>query len=128
VSEDRIQPEPREIWFLNRGLVVVRAKRPYVTWANNVDGSSVTLSLAEARGRPDAYLIPEFENPDESLEWLRENCSMIFDLELDAWHTDRAGWPADRSWKVFKAWFDFEMVEITWDLIDEPLSSDPDDV
>jgi hypothetical protein len=53
---------------------------------------------------------------------------MIFDLELDAWHTDRAGWPADRSWKVFKAWFDFEMVEITWDLIDEPLSSDPDDV
>lgn len=115
--------EGSEVWFLNRGVFVVRAREPYAEWADSLDDTGVRY--ADDNAWVNAYLVPEFEFEEESWEWLQENCSVIFEMELGGWHTDPDAWPRDRSWKVFREWFEVEFIQMAWDLVDAPLSSEP---
>lgn len=46
-------------------------------------------------------------------------------LRSSEWYTDPSLWPAERDWETFKGCFDVEFIDIAWDLVDAPLSSDP---
>ena len=47
-------------------------------------------------------------------------------MALSEWDTDEAAWPAVRDWAMLSEWFQFEFVDLVWDLVDEPLTSDPE--
>jgi hypothetical protein len=113
-----------EIWFLNRRVVVVRARQPFEEWAKGVDESAED-AYDSKEGWTNAYLIPDFEDEEESWKWLEENCDTIFEIELNSWFMDPKAWPEDRRWEVFREWFEVELIELAWDLVDEPLSSEP---
>ena len=49
---------------------------------------------------------------------------MIFCRELEGWHTDEEAWPQDRSFKVFKQWFDIQHYEIVTDVGRGPIEND----
>ena len=118
------ESEGREVWFLNRDLLVVRPKEPYIEWARTVyDDEPITDE--EARDWVDAFLLPECDTQEEALDWIAENCDVIFELMLADWVVEPEAWPEDRGWEVFQRWFTFERIETTWDLVDAPLSSDP---
>ena len=74
------------------------------------------------------YLIPEFETNEEAWRWIEENAVEIFTHQVNEWYTDPQLWPARRDWKALKEWFELEYVEIAWDLVDAPLSSDPPEI
>jgi len=112
------------VWFLNRAVVVVRPKDAYRDWAMGIDSEAARAWEAEG-GWTNAYLIPDFDNEDDAWDWLEAECATIFEMELGAWHDDADEWPADRSWETFLDWFDLELIEMAWDLVDEPLSSSP---
>jgi hypothetical protein len=116
------------VWTLNRGLVVLRPNDPLVQWVATVDRTGRPMDVDAIRTTSTAFLIPEYETPDESWEWIRDNCVVFFELELIDWTEDETLWPQDRGWDVFQEWFTIEFIDTTWDLVDEPLSSDvPDD-
>ncbi len=118
------ESEGREVWFLNRDLLVVRPKEPYIEWARTVyDDEPITDE--EARNWVDAFLLPECDSEEEALDRIAENCDVIFELMLADWVVEPEAWPEDRGWEVFQCWFTFERIETTWDLVDAPLSSDP---
>jgi hypothetical protein len=128
VSENGGNQDGSMVWTLNRGLVVLRPRDPLVEWVATVDRTGTPLDVEGIRGTSTAFLIPEYDSPDDSWEWIRENCSVFFELELADWSEDEAAWPQDRGWDVFLEWFDLELIDTTWDLVDEPLSSDlPED-
>jgi len=112
-----------EVWFVNRGILTVRGAEPYARWAEALDDGEVAWT--EAGGWSTAYLIPQVDREEDAWEWIRENCATIFEIELEEWHLDRDAWPEDRSWDVFREWFELQYIEMGWDLVDEPLSSDP---
>jgi len=114
----------KAIWFINRIVVVVRARQPFEDWAKGIDDGAPTAYDSSGEWT-NAYLIPDFDTEDDAWEWLEANYGMIFELELDSWYTDQEVWPQDRSWNVSREWFELEMIEVAWDLVDEPLSSDP---
>jgi hypothetical protein len=116
-----------EIWFINRGVVVLRPREPFVEWALALHGEAGLMTAAEIRSDATAYLIPDFEYSSEAYQWLEENHELFFALELAGWQEDTALWPADRGWSVFQEWFDVELIDTAWDLVDEPLTSDPPD-
>lgn len=72
-----------------------------------------------------AFLIPEFDMTEDSRTWIREHCDTFFEIQLNEWYTDPSLWPAERGWETFSAWFEVEFIDIAWDLVDAPLSSDP---
>lgn len=114
----------RQVWFLNRDLLVVRPREPYLEWARSVS-DDVPISEEDIREWADAFLLPECDTEEEALEWIAENCDTIFELMLTDWVMDPTMWPDDRSWGAFKRWFTFKRIQTTWDLVDAPLSSDP---
>jgi hypothetical protein len=119
----------KEIWFLNRGVLILRPKDLFVEWVQDAD--PVVDSRVDAtfvRKGTAVCLIPEFDGEEEAWSWIRDNADMLFEHQLNEWYTDPGLWPSKRGWTVFKEWFDLEYVEIAWDLVDAPLSSDAPEV
>jgi hypothetical protein len=115
--------EGRPIWFLNRGVLVVRPRQPFVDWVCSFeDGDAVDPE--DAWASVNSFLVPEFDDPDETFEWIQGNVDTVFDIMLNDWITEPGDWPADRGWTTFEEWFEFEYVDLAWDLVDEPLSSE----
>lgn len=104
--------------MLNRGAVIVRPRQPYLDWAANLDDSGL---VPRRDGEKTVYLLPSYECDDEAWEILAEVWETIFESELWAWHTDEAGWPQDRTFAMFKEWFDVELHSVIEDLCADEL-------
>lgn len=121
------RPKPEEgkpIWFINRGVLIVRPRQPFVDWVCSFDEEG-PVDREDARDSVNSFLVPEFDNPEETADWVEANIETVFEIMLNDWVMDPEYWPQDRGWDAFEEWFDLEYVEVAWDLVDEPLSSDP---
>jgi hypothetical protein len=115
--------------MLNRDLIIVRLKQPFVDWVNEADpysdGSRMTLD--EANQDVSSFLI--HDSASEDLEgWLDICYSTLFDALLEEWYVDESLWPQDRSLALFKRWCDVEVHSMVFDLVDGPLVDDDFDL
>jgi hypothetical protein len=113
---------------VNRGALILRYKEPAVRWIDDADPesspSSVTLeSVNEERT---VYLIGDSAGEDShSLErWLKRHYAEIFERELEGWYTDPDLWPKERSYRLFREWFEPELHTVLIDLGDGALVDD----
>ena len=103
---------------VNRSAIVVRPKQPFLKWLQSVDLTSSGLTLQELRQEPDVYLIPECESEEDFTACLREMFPVLFEVQLEGWWTNRADWPANRTFETFHAWFDCRFHSMVIDLDD----------
>ena len=111
--------------MLNRNLLIVRPKQPFVDWINEADpypdGGHITLEYA-IEDCP-AFLV--HDSACEDLEGWLEQCYLpLFEEILEFWYTDPALWPQDRTLELFKTWIDVDVRGIILDVVDEPLLDD----
>ena len=114
---------------INRAALIVKLKKPFIDWlvymSNEHDGDhKLKAEEIETEGfdSKTVYLIPAFEENEKYDRFLKKNFEAIFIEKLSGWYTDPEMWPKDRSWKVFKEWFDYEIHTMVYDTIpDEPL-------
>lgn len=111
--------------MLNRDLVVVRLKQPFVDWVNEADpysdGSCITLK--EVNEDLPTFLIHDYASED--LEgWLEHYYQPIFEELLEQWYVDDALWPQELTLELFKAWCEVEIHGMIFDLVDVPLVDD----
>jgi hypothetical protein len=102
--------------FVNRWGILVRAKQPYVDWANSFEDGGPIFDLDERRASPTLYLIAELEGADlyELVdEWYWEE---MFVFELNSWMREPSVWPENRTVDMFHDWFDVELVTELIDL------------
>jgi hypothetical protein len=104
--------------MLNRGVVIVRPRQPYLDWAATLDDSGL---VPQRDGEQTVYLLPSYEGDEEAWEILAEVWPTIFEGELWGWHTEEADWPQSRTFAMFKAWFDVELHSVVEDLCADPL-------
>lgn len=110
--------------MLNRGVVIVRPKQPYLDWATGLDDSGI---VPNPSGEQTVYLIPSFEDEEEAWEILETAHSAIFENELYGWHTDEAAWPRGRDFAMFKEWFTIELHSVVTDLCDYEVFDEDDE-
>ena len=103
---------------INRGIVVVRPKQPYVDWANACDECPTKTSLEYARSDCHAYLLPCWDDEDDFVRVLKRVCRDIFESELAGWTTDESVWPKRRGYATFLKWFDVESHSVVFELGD----------
>jgi len=111
--------------MLNREVLIVRLKQPFVDWINHADPNpaSVHVTLADANEESAVFLVHEYTCED--LEGWLEQCYLpLFEEVLEQWYVVPALWPQDRTLKLFKAWCEVEVHGIVIDLVDEPLLDD----
>jgi hypothetical protein len=115
--------------MLNRDLIVVRLKQPFVDWVNEADpypdGSRMTLE--EVNKDVSTFLV--HEHASEDLEgWLKECYLALFEAILEEWYVDEALWPQDRTLVLFKRWCGVEIHSMVFDIVDGPLIDDDFDL
>lgn len=106
---------------INRSLVILKHKQPFLEWARTLDENDRDLSLQELDDDSTAYLIPEIWQ-DSDQQGLLESCyDILFEEQLGGWWTDEAAWPQKRDLKMFLDWFEVEFHSLVFDLCDEPI-------
>lgn len=108
---------------VNRTAITVVGAQPYVDWTLSRDADFARGQIIVARTRPygTAYLLPEFDEEADLLEWVEENFDWIFEFQLSSWTEDESAWPADRSLKTFREWFRVEIHSVVVDASDEDI-------
>ena len=109
--------------MLNRGVLIVRPRQPYLDWAAGLDDSGL---VPDPDDEQTIYLIPSFEDNEEAWGILEEIYAEVFERELDGWHTDETAWPQNRDFAMFKEWFDIELHSVVEDLSAEEIIDDED--
>jgi hypothetical protein len=108
---------------VNRCAIGVYPSQKLLDWAQGLD---LDIDAGEAR-EPCLYLIPEYDTEEEAEEILEEVYAVIFEAELDFWHSDRGAWPAERTYRVFRKWFEVRFYPLIQDLVGEELTvTEPD--
>ncbi len=113
---------------LNRSLVVIRYKQPYIDWVRIAGDAPMTITLEQANDDGDSFLLPTYESSsdpiddtEDAIKWVEKRWRMFFEHLLESWILDEAEWPKKRSLKMFREWFDIEYKSIVWDMATEPL-------
>lgn len=101
--------------LLNRSVLILRYKQPFVDWINAADPVPThPVKLADVNEDSTAYLL-EVEDEDELAVWLDTNGEILFEEELNGWYTDPKLWPKDRCLELFRKWCRFELHTIVVD-------------
>ena len=106
---------------INRSLVILKPKQPFLEWTKSLDDQSADLTLEEMSADASAYLIPELWQDSDQQELLKSYYDVFFTIQLEGWWTDESAWPKKRSLKMFLDWFAVEFHSLVFDLIDEPI-------
>ena len=107
---------------VNRGVIIVKPKPPFVDWVNSADDDGVVISLEEVCQDCTAYLAPEIEDDNELREFLEQNYDLLFEQELVGWVQDEDQWPATRDLPTFLEWFDVEFHSMVLDIAEGELA------
>ena len=106
---------------VNRSVLVVRPKQPFLDWLHSADPTSETLTLADLCRDPAVYLLPARDLEEQLERDLTRFCRAIFEEQLDGWYRVKALWPRDRSIAFFREWFEFQFHTMPIDVSNEPL-------
>jgi hypothetical protein len=106
---------------VNRNAVMIKPKQPFLDWLRKIHFPKEPPAL---RQEPAIYLLPEYESGKEAEIFLKQNFDRIFCSELWGWDLDEKNWPANRTYKMFKEWFDVKMQCLVYDIANQPLESD----
>lgn len=111
--------------MINRSAIIVKPKQAYLEWAKLDDAEGLAESVFESLHKePHVYLLPEYEDPGSELEVLEEFWPTLFEAMLAGWLRDPECWPQNRTFEMFREWFEIQMSSVVEDLyLDEPLES-----
>jgi hypothetical protein len=105
--------------LMDRLAVVVTPRRPFYEWVQFVEHDP-QLTLEDVREEPSVYLLPEVDGEGDLLQLLELCYGPIFDEQLASWYPDGESWPLDRSFAMFRDWFDVTYHSMVWDLMADP--------
>ncbi|RTL12380.1 MAG: hypothetical protein EKK54_03895 [Neisseriaceae bacterium] len=113
-------------YVVERSIVVIKPKQPFLDWINNnlaISNESL-LDLSNIRIDCNSYLIPEVNEIEDGVAYVDEIYEALFQLELASWSEDQSLWPQELTLKMFWEWFDIEISPTLIDLTEDDSSSD----
>ena len=109
---------------INRTAVVIKPKQPFVDWLNSIPDDSSNYTIEHLSKDNLTFLIPQYDDPDNTHNYIKKNYKKIFDYELWGWIVAEELWPKNRSWKIFNEWFDIEINSEVIDLVNRNIEKE----
>lgn len=113
------------MYIVDRSAAVLKPKKPFLDWLNNLPGNDVVLTLEEVRSDCTVVLIPEVNEQEDGIAYIDDLAEQLLDMELASWVSDQKLWPPKRSLKLFWEWFDVEIHLGTMDSVSEEIHNRP---
>jgi hypothetical protein len=114
--------------LINRAALLLRYKASAVRWINEADpdSSDGLTTIEDVNDERTVYLIDDSAGADPiGLErWLERNFEALFEMELEGWYIDSALWPQDRTYRLFREWFEPEVNTVIIDTCSHELFDD----
>lgn len=111
--------------MINRAAIILKYNEEAVEWINSSDPycDDPGINIDQVNDDRTVYLISDEDAGDQKCfdRWVRLNYQALFERELLSWYTDEDFWPADRSFDVFRRWFDIEVHTIIEDTVDDEI-------
>lgn len=99
----------KTILEINRDLLYITPKQPCIDWANSKYPYFVQIGEGDPRlDMAEVLLIPEVENSEKAMEWLRQNWEFWFEYFLSGWCQNEEDWPVNRSWQLMNEFFNIK--------------------
>lgn len=105
-----------QLGIINRGLVILKKKKPFLDWLQSLPEPIEGISLAQANEDPMSLLIPDFDEVIEAENFIKERFEKLWGFEMERWWEDTEDWEKDLTWKKFNDWFSIETSCIVWDV------------
>lgn len=105
----------------NRDIIQLNPTKLYLDWVNYISDTSENLSLKYIETI--TFLIPNFENRQDFEDWIEVNYCLIFDIRLNYFCIYRSQWPENRTFSLFKSWFDLGYSNMILDLEQKPIDN-----
>jgi len=103
--------EIADLQVINRCVITIIPRKPFFDWVNSLDaGDPLTPENFPERT---AYLVNDADDMEAAV---KKHYSLIFENQLNGMWTDPKDWPKERSFKVFKEWFAWEIGLLVFDL------------
>ena len=102
---------------VNRAAVIIKPKQPFIDWLNSIPDDSFNYILEHISKDNITFLIPEYDDPEDSRKYIKKRFEQIFIWELWGWITAEELWPKKRTWKMFQEWFSIEINSEVFDLV-----------
>ena len=112
---------PLAMTSVNRCVAIIKPREPFYQWLMNVSDGYPGITLEEMRRDCLSLLVPELDREEEFLSFIKAMYECLFEFELGAWHLDETEWPQNRSFELFRKWFDIEIHSEVIDLLDEEI-------
>jgi hypothetical protein len=109
--------------LINRGVVIVKPKPPFLEWVNSDPTLSPPVSMEYLQEDCTAILVPDLNSEEEALDYLADLKPLLFEMELEDWNRDPTTWPAKRTNELFDAWFELEVHSMVWDSVGAPIEA-----
>jgi len=116
-----MNPIPEFYESIDRNAIIVRPKKPYFDWLNQVMPEEEPINQNDENN---IYLVREMESNEDVLKWVKKHFELIFDNELNDWYTDEDKWPQQRTYKMFSEWFEIEICSMVLDLEEDPITKE----
>jgi len=102
---------------VNRAVILVKTKKPFIDWAKYVDTDNILSDkeIEKVLSEYNAYLIKETDDDEEFEKVIKREAGNIFESELLSWSQDESEWPMNRSYKVFREWFEIISTVMVFD-------------
>ena len=114
--------------MVNRSVIIVRAKEPFLNWIQSLpDQIEPDLTLESLNSDPNAYLVYEILDEESKMEILEMFYKKIFNSELESWWTDSEDWPYVDNLDEFHKWFDVSFCSFVDDLVEEEEPEEEDE-
>lgn len=114
--------------LINRGVVVIKPRQPFLDWINRDSTSSSPVSMELLEQDRTAILVPELDSIQAVLDYVEALKPMLFEMELESWNGDPATWPQDRTPELFDAWLELEVHSMVWDAVGGPVVKEDDEM
>ena len=103
----------------NRGVIKLVPTKLFVDWFNYITNDGINYSIDSLESI--SFLIHDFDTRMEFNIWLESNYQLLFDIRLSYACIDKCQWPENRTYSVFKSWFDIFYCDLILDLLDKPI-------
>jgi hypothetical protein len=103
---------------IDRSAFVIKPRKPLHDWLIKIEADSIHDNFDDD---PNVYLIPSFNEPYEIEPWIEKNYDLIFCDQMNLWCLDESKWIQNRTFKLFKEWFDFSFHTIIFDTLEKPI-------
>jgi hypothetical protein len=107
--------------YLDRSAIAIKPRKPLHDWLIKINADSIRDKFDD---NPVIYLIPTFDESYKAEPWLKKNYDLIFCDQMNLWCLDESKWIQNRTYKLFRDWFDYSFYTGVFDTIDKPISKE----